>query len=78
MYQSLPLQDPPNFTQIGIFGLKIYTISGNPGESAKKVISSTQIFFDNCDVTNLSSVLRFSGLPDGMFSNMGEFWRALE
>jgi hypothetical protein len=29
LYQLLPLQDPPKFTQSGIFGLKIYT-SGNP------------------------------------------------
>jgi hypothetical protein len=31
MYQHLPLQDPPKFTQIGIFGLKICMPSGNPG-----------------------------------------------
>jgi hypothetical protein len=30
MYQHLPLQDPPKFTQIGIFGLKIYIPYGNP------------------------------------------------
>jgi hypothetical protein len=29
-YQPLPLQDPPKFTQIGIFGLKICIASGNP------------------------------------------------
>jgi hypothetical protein len=26
-YQHLPLQDPPKFTQIGIFGLKIYHLA---------------------------------------------------
>jgi hypothetical protein len=30
IYQNLPLQDPPKFAQIGIFGLKIYAPSGNP------------------------------------------------
>jgi hypothetical protein len=30
IYQHLPLQDPPKFTQMGIFGLKIYVPSGNP------------------------------------------------
>jgi hypothetical protein len=24
IYQRLPLQDPPKFTQLGIFGMKIY------------------------------------------------------
>jgi hypothetical protein len=27
MYQHHPLQDPPKFTQIGIFGLKIYHLA---------------------------------------------------
>jgi hypothetical protein len=27
IYQHLPLQDPPKFTQIGIFGLKIYHLA---------------------------------------------------
>jgi hypothetical protein len=27
MYQHLPLQDPQNFTQIGIFGLKLYHLA---------------------------------------------------
>jgi hypothetical protein len=27
MYQHLPLQDPPKFTQNGIFGLKIYHLA---------------------------------------------------
>jgi hypothetical protein len=30
IYQHLPLQDPTKFTQIWIFGLKIYAASGNP------------------------------------------------
>jgi hypothetical protein len=30
MYQHLSLQDSPKFTQIGIFGFKIYVPSGNP------------------------------------------------
>jgi hypothetical protein len=30
LYELLPLQDPPIFTQIGTFGLKIYPPSGNP------------------------------------------------
>jgi hypothetical protein len=29
-YQRLPLQDPPKFAPIGIFGLKIYYLA-NPG-----------------------------------------------
>jgi hypothetical protein len=27
VYQHLPLQDPPKFTQIGILGLKIYHLA---------------------------------------------------
>jgi predicted secreted protein len=27
IYQHLPLQDPPKFTQIGIFGLKIWHLA---------------------------------------------------
>jgi hypothetical protein len=27
MYQQLPLQDPPKFTQIRLFGLKIYHLA---------------------------------------------------
>jgi hypothetical protein len=27
MYQHLPVQDPPKFTLIGIFGLKIYHLA---------------------------------------------------
>jgi hypothetical protein len=30
IHQHLPLQDPPKFTQIAIFGLKIPIPSGNP------------------------------------------------
>jgi hypothetical protein len=37
-YQHLPLQVPPKFTQIGIFGLKICMPSGNPvGQLNKSV-----------------------------------------
>jgi hypothetical protein len=35
MDQHLPLQYPPKFTQIGIFGLKIYLPSGNPAQTPK-------------------------------------------
>jgi hypothetical protein len=35
IYQYLPLQDPPKFTQTGIFGLKICIPSGNPARSKK-------------------------------------------
>jgi hypothetical protein len=33
MYQHIPLQDPPKFTQIGIFGLKIYNLATLHGET---------------------------------------------
>jgi hypothetical protein len=35
-YQHLPLQDPPIFTLIGIFGLKIYDLATLP--SSRKQI----------------------------------------
>jgi hypothetical protein len=35
VYQHHPLQDPPKFTQIGIFGLKMYVPAGNPGPGGK-------------------------------------------
>jgi hypothetical protein len=30
MYKNFPSQGPPKYTQIGIFGMKIYVRSGNP------------------------------------------------
>jgi hypothetical protein len=36
IYQPFPFQGPQKFTQIGIFGLKIYhlaTLSGHPGRN---------------------------------------------
>jgi hypothetical protein len=33
IYLNLPLQEPPKFTQIGIFGMKINKPSGNPEDS---------------------------------------------
>jgi hypothetical protein len=32
MYEHLPLQDPPKFTQIWIFGLKIYHLATLAGK----------------------------------------------
>jgi hypothetical protein len=32
IYQHLQLQDPPKFTQIGIFGLKVYHLATLAGE----------------------------------------------
>jgi hypothetical protein len=43
IYQHLPFQDPPKFTQNGIFGLKMYLPSGNPGNSTQ---NSDEIRFD--------------------------------
>jgi hypothetical protein len=31
IYQHLSLKDTPKFTQIGIFGLKIFHLCSNPG-----------------------------------------------
>jgi hypothetical protein len=39
MHQPFPLRGPKKFTQIGIFGLKIYTI--NPGSETKNLISAS-------------------------------------
>jgi hypothetical protein len=41
IYQHLSLQDPPKFSQIDIFGLKIYHLATLPGSSLRVVEGST-------------------------------------
>jgi hypothetical protein len=41
LYQYLPLQDPPKFTQIGIFGLKIYHLATLINTFSRKAIAAS-------------------------------------
>jgi hypothetical protein len=41
--QHLPLQDPPKFSQFGLFGMKIHMPSGNP-ESGKRFAAQGSTF----------------------------------
>jgi hypothetical protein len=50
IYQHLPLQDPPKFTQIGILGLKIYhlaTLAGRRIRHSFVLRICTQIWIQN-------------------------------
>jgi hypothetical protein len=44
-YQHLPLQDPPEFTQIGILGLRIYRLATLPACPSPLLSKLTNKFY---------------------------------
>jgi hypothetical protein len=73
IYQHLPLQDPPKFTEIGIFGLKIYhlaTLAASGTRPASNFFKTLAHFHSQRDINGTLNIC----FPPGVkFSQRGKF-----